>query len=322
MKKLNVAILTGGNVAEREISLLSGQTILDNLDKSKYNAFLIDLKGKDFIEMSSKTVLDKNDFSFEINNSKITFDLVFLMLHGHPAEDGSIQGYFNLLGIPCTGCDHFSSALTFNKQACKSYLMPYNIDMAPSKLLRRGDEINWDDLNEMELPLFVKPNKNGSSYGVSKVKKSEELPKAVELAFEYDDEIIIEGFLDGNEFSNGVFRHGKEVIVLPITEIVSENEFFDYEAKYLNASEEITPARLPDEKTKECQAISRKLYEVLGCSGMTRFDYILMNDIFYFLEANTIPGFSPASIFPQQILEYNWTISQCLDSIVEEALNR
>jgi D-alanine-D-alanine ligase len=322
MKRLNIAILTGGNVAEREISLLSGQTILDNLDKSKYTAFLVDLQGKDFIEVNSKKILDKNDFSLSNDGSKITFDLVFLMLHGHPAEDGSIQGYFNLLGIPCTGCDHFSSALTFNKQACKSYLMPYNIDMAPSKLLREGDIIDWEDLHKMELPLFVKPNKNGSSYGVSKVKKHEDLPKAVELAFQYDDEIIIEGFLDGNEFSNGVFRKDKEIIVLPITEIVSENEFFDYEAKYLNASEEITPARLSAEKTKECQAISKKLYEVLGCSGMTRFDYILMNDIFYFLEANTIPGFSPASIFPQQIKEYGWTIPQCLDAIVEEALSR
>ncbi|MCR9286090.1 MAG: D-alanine--D-alanine ligase [Bacteroidetes bacterium] len=322
MKKLNIAILTGGNVAEREISLLSSQTILDNLDNTKYNCYLIDLSGKDFIETSSGVILDKNDFSLKINNLKITFDLIFLMLHGHPAEDGSIQGYFNLLGIPCTGCNHFSSALTFNKQACKSYLMPYNIDMAPSRLLRQGDKIKWEELGKMDLPLFVKPNKNGSSYGVSKVKNYKDLPKAVDLAFEYDDEIIIEGFLDGNEFSNGVFRHGKEVIVLPITEIVSKNEFFDYEAKYLNESEEITPARLSDKKTKECQAISKKLYEVLGCAGMTRFDYILMNDIFYFLEANTIPGFSPASIFPQQIQEYGWTISKCLDSIIKEALDQ
>ncbi len=322
MKKLNIAILTGGNVAEREISLLSGQTIFDNLDSGKYNKYLIDFIGKDFVEMDSQSVMDKNDFSLEKDGSKVHFDLVFLMLHGHPAEDGCIQGYFDMLEIPCTGCDHFSSALTFNKQACKSFVAPYDIQMAPSKLLRRGEAIDWEDVNSMDLPVFVKPNKNGSSYGVSKVKEKYDLPAAVELAFEYDDEIIVEGFLEGSEFSNGVFRNGKEIIVLPITEIVPKNEFFDYEAKYKNASDEITPARLSDSKTKECQAISKKLYEILGCGGMARFDYILVKDTFYFLEANTIPGFSPASIFPQQILEYGWTITQCLDAIVEEALEK
>ncbi|RMG79912.1 MAG: D-alanine--D-alanine ligase [Bacteroidetes bacterium] len=320
MKKINVAILTGGNVAERAISLQSAQTIYDHLDKSRYDRWIVDLVGRDFVETGTQTKLDKNDFSFIYEGRKITFDLVFLMLHGHPAEDGSIQGYFELLGIPCTGCDHFTSALTFNKQACKSYLKPYGIPMAPSVLLRRGGAINEDDLRKIPLPLFVKPNKNGSSYGVSKVKTPEALPDAIDLAFQYDDEIIVEGFLSGREFSNGVFRNGHEIVVLPITEIVPEKEFFDYEAKYKNASQEITPARLSDREAHQCQAISKQLYEVLGCKGMTRFDYILSDGTFYFLEANTIPGFSPASIFPQQLRAHGWQIGDCLNAIIDEVL--
>lgn len=318
--KLNIAILTGGNVAERGISLKSAKTIEKNLPAKKYRSWIIELNGTQFIEQATGIVLDKNDFSLTKSSEKITFNAVFLILHGHPAEDGSIQGYFELLGIPCTGCDHFVSALTFNKQATKDYLRPHGIPMADSRLLRKGQVINWEDLESMGFPLFVKPNKNGSSYGVSKVEDNSCIQTSVKKAFEYDDEVIVEQFMEGREFSNGVFRQGTEVIVLPITEIITQNEFFDYQAKYENESEEITPAVLSYMQTNRCQAQSKNLYELLNCKGMVRFDYIFKNNKFNLLEANTIPGWSEQSIFPQQVLAHGMTLASCLDALIEEAI--
>ena len=319
-EKLNLAILTGGNVAERGISLKSAQTIVRFLNKQKYTAYIIELNGKAFFEQSSGIELDMNDFSLKKGGKKITFDLVFLILHGHPAEDGSIIGYFELLGIPCTGCDHFVSALTFNKQLTKDFLRPYGIPMADSRLLQKNIEIDVEDIKSMGFPLFVKPNKNGSSYGVSKVPNEHCIQTSVAKSFEFDDEVIIEQFMDGVEFSNGVFRKGKEVIVMPITEIRPEKEFFDYEAKYENASQEITPANLSLKLTSKCQALSKQLYELLNCKGMVRFDYILVENTFYLLEANTIPGMSEQSIVPQQVRAMGWTLTDFLDAIIEEAL--
>ena len=321
-KKLNIAILAGGNVAERGVSLKSAITVALHLDKTKYTPFIIELNGTNFIEQTSGLVLDKNDFSLKIDEKKITFDVIFLMLHGHPAEDGSIQGYFELLGIPCTGCDHFISALTFNKQITKDFLRPYGIPMADSRLLKNGQTIHWGDLESMGFPLFVKPNRNGSSYGVTKVNDNSTIQSATQKAFEFDNEVIVEQFMQGREFSNGVFRSGEEIIVLPITEIVSQNEFFDYEAKYENASEEITPALLPTKMTKKCQNQSERLYELLDCKGMVRFDYILQEEEFYLLEANTIPGWSAQSIFPQQVVAHGMTLTACLNEVIKEALGK
>ena len=320
MEKQNIAIITGGNVAEREIALKSAQTIQKHLDKAKYHTWVIELNGTQFVEQTTREIVDKNDFSLVIDGEKIVFDLAFLMIHGHPAEDGCLQGYFDIIGLRYTGCSPFVSALTFNKQACKLFLKNYEINMAPSQLLRKNEPIDWEVLHQMELPVFVKPNKNGSSYGVTKVTESNQLKAAVNLSFEFDDEVVVEGFMDGQEFSNGVVRDGDQIVVMPITEIVSENDFFDYEAKYTGKSQEITPARLSPEKTAECQAISKKLYEVLKCNGMARFDYILVDGRFMFLEANTIPGMSEASIFPQQALAHGWTIGELLDKIVAEAM--
>ena len=319
-KKLNVAILTGGNVAERGVSLKSAKMVADHLNNSLYNGYTIELNDKEFIEQSTGSKIDKNDFSLQKGTSKVTFDVVFLMLHGHPAEDGMIQGYFNLLGIPCTGCDHFVSALTFNKQATKDYLRPFGIPMADSRLLKNGRPIDWQDLESMGFPLFIKPNKNGSSYGVSKVMDNTCIRTSTQKAFEFDDEVIVEQFMDGREFSNGAFRKGEEIIVLPITEIISENEFFDYAAKYENESEEITPADLTDAQTKECQELSKRLYELLDCKGMARFDYILQNDAFHLLECNTIPGWTEQSFFPQQLASYGMSYTECLDAVLAEAL--
>ena len=320
--KLNVAILTGGNVAEREVSLKSAKMVADHLNTSMYVGYIIELNGMNFEEQSTGTRIDKNEFSLQKGTTKIKFDVVFLMLHGHPAEDGMIQGYFNLLGIPCTGCDHFVSALTFNKQATKDYLRPYGIPMAESRLLKKGRPIEWQDLENMGFPLFIKPNKNGSSYGVSKVMDNTCIRTSTQKAFEFDDEVIVEQFMDGREFSNGAFRKGEEIIVLPITEIISENEFFDYAAKYENESEEITPADLTDVQTKECQALSKRLYELLDCKGMARFDYILQDDAFHLLEANTIPGWTEQSFFPQQLAAYGMSYTECLDAVLAETLKK
>jgi len=278
-------------------------------------------KGK-FTLQGTDNQIDLNDFSLNINQTQLTFDLVYLMLHGHPAEDGHLQGYFKLIGMPYTGCNLFSSALTFGKQATKDVLIKYQIPMASSYLLTKNISWEKDELLKLGLPLFVKPNKNGSSYGVSKVKKAEELSKAINLAFEYDDEVVVEAFLSGTEFSNGVFRKGNEIIVLPITEIISENEFFDYKAKYENQSQEITPARLSEDLTAKCKAQTKLIYEVLGCSGVVRVDSILVGEYFYFLEVNTIPGMSDTSIIPQQTKAYGLTVSELLDCVIEEGLKR
>lgn len=321
-KKLNIAIITGGIVAERGISLKSAKTIYTHLSKRKYNRYLVDFDGKNFMELSSKKKLSKVDFSFSKNGKKVKIDLAFLMLHGNPAEDGRLQGYLDILGVPYTGCDHFVSSLTFDKQSCKIFLKNFDISMADSKLVRKGQKINVKEIEKIGFPLFVKPNKNGSSYGITKVNDNSSIKEAVEKAFQFDDEVIIESFLKGREFSNGVYRRGDEIVVLPITEIISENDFFDYEAKYENASEEVTPAKLSKKDTKICQARSKKIYEALGCKGMVRMDYIRMGGEFYFLEANTIPGFSEQSIFPQQIIAAEMKISEVLDSVVEERLGK
>lgn len=321
MKKINIAIITGGNVAERSVSLQSAQTVNNHLDSNKYHKFLIELNGTTFTEQSSGRQIDLNDFSLENENGKVHFDLILFMLHGHPAEDGCLQGYFEILGIPYTGCDHFVSALTFNKQATKDYLRSHGVPMAESRLLLKHQPFHLNDLKGLGLPLFVKPNKNGSSYGVSKVKSFDALEDAINLSFQYDDEVVVEQFLDGNEFSNGVVRKDGKTLVLPITEIVSQNEFFDFKAKYESESQEITPARLTPEQTANCQAATKKIFEALGCGGMTRIDYIKVGETFYFLEANTIPGMSEASIIPQQARAHGWTIGQLLDTVVEDALS-
>lgn len=319
---LKVAIITGGNVAERSVSLKSAETVRKHLDDQKYEKYVIELNGTTFTEQRSGTAVNLNDFSLPTPNGVIKFDLVYQMLHGHPAEDGCLQGYFEVLGIPYTGCDVMASAITFNKQACKDFLRSHNIPMAPSRVLRKGEEINWAELEELGIPVFVKPNKNGSSYGASKVSAPDQLAGAFEHAFVYDDEVVVEGFLKGNEFSNGVLRRNGEVVVLPITEIVPHNEFFDFKAKYENQSQEITPARLSPEQTAKVQAQTKLIYEALGCRGICRFDYIQVGETFYFLEANTIPGMSEQSIVPQQARAHGWTITELLDAAVEEVLVR
>lgn len=316
----NIAILTGGDSEERVISLKSGRVVFDHLPKDRYRCFLIDIQKADWRELDSGVQVDKNDFSVTIDSEKIRFDCAFAALHGSPLEDGKLQGYLELVGLPYTCCDGYVSALTMNKHNTKTQLAPYGVPLAPSVLLRRGEAADGEKILALGLPLFVKPNTHGSSFGVSKVKTADALRPALEEAWRFGDEVIVESFMPGREFGNGAFRHRGEVIVLPVTEIIPETEFFDFAAKYEGKSREVTPAELSPESTRQCQALSRRLYEILGCQGVVRFDYILVGDTFHVLEANTIPGISPASIVPQQARAAGWELGEFFAALVEEAM--
>ncbi len=317
----NIAILTGGDSEERVISLKSGQVVRDHLPKDRYRSFLIDIQKADWRDIDSGVQVDKNDFSLLSGGEKIHFDCAFAALHGTPLEDGKMQGYLEMLGIPYTCCDGYVSALTMNKHNTKMLMAQYGtVPMAKSVLLRRGGKVEVEKLLVLGLPLFVKPNTHGSSFGVTKVKTADALLAAIEEAWRFDAEAVVESFLPGREFSNGVLWVGGDIVVLPVTEIIPETEFFDFAAKYEGKSQEVTPADLSPELTSQCQERSRFLYEALKCRGVVRFDYILVGDTFHFLEANTIPGISPASIVPQQARAHGWELGAFFGLLVEEAM--
>lgn len=317
----NIAILTGGDSEERVISLKSGQVVREHLPADRYRSFLIDIQKADWRDIDSDTPIDKNDFSLTLDGEKIHFDAAFAALHGSPLEDGKLQGYLELQGIPYTCCDGYVSALTMNKHNTKTQLAPHGIPMAKSALVRKGEQVDTARLLEMHLPLFVKPNTHGSSFGVTKVKTPEALLPAIEEAWRFSDEVVVEAFMPGREFSNGVFRQHGKVVVLPVTEIIPETEFFDFAAKYEGKSTEVTPADLSPELTRQCQERSRFIYEALQCRGVVRIDYILVGDTFNIIEVNTIPGISPASIVPQQARAAGWELGAFFTALLEEALN-
>lgn len=318
----NIAILAGGPSSERTVSLNSAKTIAKYLNPDKYNPFVIDLDSTGWHELSSGKKVDLNDFSLSgEGNEKIKFDFAFLIVHGTPVEDGKVAGYLEMKGIPHSGCGILTSALTFSKQKCKNYLRPYGIPMAASMIVTNKVGRSEVENSGIAPPLFVKPNNNGSSYGVSKVKSWDDLEAALDLALQYDHEVMIEKAIVGKEYSCGVFREGNHFHVLPVTEIIPKAEFFTYEAKYLGASEEITPAPIGDVLKDQCQARALLLYQTLGCRGMVRFDFILEEGTFFFLEANTTPGMSEASIIPQQVRAYGWTLDKFLDTIIQDCLS-
>lgn len=325
MSKKNVAVVMGGYSDEYVVSLKSGQLIYDSLDRNLYNVYkVVILKNEWYFldESDKKYSINKGDFSVTLdNNETLQFDVCFNIIHGTPGENGILQAYWDAIGQRYTGCDFYQSALTFNKKDTLAVLSKYGIPSAKSVYLRKGEEINVDEIVEnLGLPVFVKPNQSGSSLGISKVKEKSELIAATEIAFKEDDEILIESFLDGMEVSVGVIDYKGETIVLGITEIVPQNEFFDYEAKYEGASEEITPARIDDETRIRVEEISKRAYNSLGMSGFSRSEFILMNGIPYMLEMNTNPGFSPASILPQQAKIYGISITDLCGNEVEKAL--
>lgn len=325
MKK-NIAIIMGGYSSEYQISLKSGNVVYNTLNKTKYNAYRIHIFKDKWVfvnDMDEEFPVDKNDFSVMVNETRITFDCVFNAIHGSPGEDGFMQGYFELIGMPHTSCNMYQAALTFNKRDLLASLKPYGIKTAESFYLNLGDAIDEDAIvAKVGLPCFVKANKAGSSFGISKVYKKENLKSAIENSFKEDNEIIIEQFLDGVEVSVGVISYNGETKVLPITEIVSENDFFDYAAKYEGKSQEITPARISKDYEEKTRTVAKKIYEVLGMTGFSRSEFIFKNDEPYLLEMNTVPGLTNESILPQQAHEAGISMENLFHNAIEEALKK
>ncbi|MEN8857522.1 MAG: D-alanine--D-alanine ligase [Flavobacteriaceae bacterium] len=320
----NIAIVMGGYSSEAEISLKSGDVVYNSLDTNKYRLYKVYiLKSKWFLmENQQEYFINRDDFSVTIGEDKIIFDCVFNAIHGDPGENGALIAYFDLLGIKHTSAPFYQMALTFNKRDTLSVVKEYGIKTATSFYMHQRDEINTSKIiKKVGLPCFVKPNNAGSSFGISKVYKEEYLTTAIEKAYQEDAEILIESFLDGTEVSVGVIQYQGKVKVLPMTEIVSENDFFDYEAKYEGKSQEITPARITKAAQRKVEKVAKKVYEILNMKGFSRSEYILVNDEPYFLEMNTVPGMTEESLLPQQAQEANISLSDLFDNAIQTALN-
>ena len=324
--KPNIAIIMGGFSSEAAISLKSGQVVFQHLAKQLYTAYCIHITKDKWVYVSPKREefpINMSDFSVDVRGEIIHFDCVFNAIHGAPGEDGFMQAYFELLEIPHTSCGMYQAALTFNKRDCLNVLKAYDIPTAISYPLNIGDNVNAKAIiDRVGLPCFVKANRAGSSFGVTKVHQIEDLQSAIDIAFEHDNELIIESFLDGTEVSVGVLRYKGEVTVLPITEIVSENDFFDYEAKYLGKSEEITPARLSKIQEQNVKKMARSIYDILKMDGFSRSEFIFKGDTPYFLEMNTVPGLTEESILPQQAACAGISLSELFTNAIEEAMVR
>mgnify|MGYP002344234299 CR=1 FL=1 len=323
-KRKTVAIIAGGDSGEREISLGSAELIRNNIDARLYDAYLILISKEKWVYTDKKKrefPVDKNDFSIRPGRQKVVFDLVFNIIHGTPGEDGHMQAYFDLLGIPYTGCGQLTSALTFNKAYCNQVVAQTGVKTAPSVHIfkHRIPEVG-SILKKVKLPVFVKPNNGGSSVGMTKVNDKEKLAAAIRKALKEDTEVLIEQGVKGTEITCGIFRQKGQLVVFPLTEIVSKTEYFDWEAKYKGKSEEITPARISTEAEILCKSTSAFLYEKLNCRGVVRFDYILAKDGLYFLEVNTVPGMSEMSIVPQQARAHGYTIPEFISILLKEAV--
>ncbi|MGC1516627.1 MAG: D-alanine--D-alanine ligase [Maribacter sp.] len=324
MKK-NIAIIMGGYSSEYKISLKSGNVVFDALDTEKFNLYRIHIFKEKWVyvnEDEEEFPVDKNDFSVFANGKKVKFDCVFNAIHGTPGEDGLLQAYFKLIGLPHTSCGFYQASLTFNKRDLLSVLKTYGIKSAPSYYLNLGDAINETEIvDRVKLPCFVKANKSGSSYGITKVYKKEDLKSAIETAYKEDDEIIIEGFLEGTEVSVGVLKIDGKTTVFPVTEIVTENDFFDYEAKYEGKSQEITPARINEEQLENVTAVSKKIYDILRMTGFSRSEFIFIGNEPYLLEMNTTPGLTRESILPQQAKAAGFGLSMLFENAIKEAIS-
>jgi len=321
MNKKNIAVVAGGDSSEYVISVKSGANVLKAINPELFSAWLIRIKGDEWIVLDGENKLaniDKSDFSFTINGQKIKFDYAYVMIHGTPGEDGLLQGYFEMLNIPYSSCNVQSSALTFNKFFCNNYLRSFDIPMANSVRLMAGEKYSASQVIEtLGLPLFVKPSAGGSSFGVTKVKEAADLVEAVNKALDESPEAIIEQFIEGKEFTCGVVKTGERKLVLPVTEVIPKNEFFNYESKYIpGMADEITPARISEALTLKVQALSSQIYDLCSCNGIVRIDYILKDDIFYFLEVNTVPGMTETSFIPQQIKAMGLDMTDLLTDII------
>jgi len=318
MKK-TIAIAMGGYTSERNVSIQSGENVYEHL-KNNYDVYQARILKNDWHiwHNAKKYPIDKADFSVEIDGKKITFDVVFNTIHGSPGEDGLIQGYFQNLNIKQTAADYYNAALSYNKRDCICVLKAYGIPTAENFFYNKGDKIDAEKIiNKVGLPCFVKANRAGSSFGITKVKHQSEIEQAIKHALKEDDEVIIESFLDGREVSVGVVDYNGKVMALPVTEIISENEFFDYEAKYYGKSQEITPANLNNEDTKCVQDLAVRVFKILKMKGLTRSEFIFHNGIPHFLEINACPGLTKASILPQQAEKAGISLKDLFGNAIE-----
>jgi len=320
MKK-NIAIVAGGDSSEYVVSIRSGVNVLNAIDRNLFTPWMVFIRDNQWNILDGENTIakvDKGDFSFILNGEKVKLEYAYIMIHGTPGEDGNLQGYFEMLGIPYSSSGVQSSALTFNKNFCNKYLKSYGIQMARSIRLMKDETWNAADLvKDLGLPLFVKPSAGGSSFGVTKVKEAGELTDAIQKALDESPEALVEQFIDGKEFTCGVVRIGAKKIVLPVTEVIPKNEFFDYEAKYTpGMAEEITPARISESLTLQVQNLSSEIYDLCNCKGIVRVDYILKDDTFFFLEINTVPGMTATSFIPQQIKAAGLNLTDLLTEII------
>ena len=320
--KRNIAIVAGGDSSEIVISLKSAEGIFSFLDKDKYNVYIAIIKRDEWavkLPGGEHTPIDKNDFSFRENGEVRHFDFAYITIHGTPGEDGRLQGYFDMIGMPYSSCGMFVSALTFNKFACNHYLKGFGVDIACSIHLFKGQTVTDEEVvSRLGLPVFVKPNDGGSSFGVTKVKTREQIQPAILKAFSEAQEVLVEAFMDGTEITCGCYKTKQKSVVFPITEVVTDNEFFDYDAKYNGQVDEITPARISDELTRRVQTLTSAIYDILGCSGIIRVDYIITaGDKINLLEVNTTPGMTATSFIPQQVRAAGLDIKDVMTDIIE-----
>ena len=322
----NIAIIAGGNSSEYEVSMKSGKNIYDEVDENRYNKYLVILKGRDWhVEIGEKKYpVDRNDFSFTRDGEKILFDFAYITIHGVPGENGLLQGYLDMMGVPYGCCNVLASALTFDKHTCNTYLKSYVVNVADSVMLIRGMTYDVNEIiNEVGLPCFVKPNAEGSSFGVTKVKEAAQLEDALKKAFALCQEVLIETFIDGTELTCGVVKAGDMDIAMPIAEVIPKNEFFDFEAKYdPTKSDEIIPARISPELTNRIKTLSSMIYDILRCEGIIRVDYIVRDDEIFMLEVNTTPGMTSNSFVPKMVRAMGGTLREVLTKIIDNKLNR
>ena len=324
--KRTIAIVCGGDSSEHDVSMHSAQGLYSFFDKERYNVYIVDVKGIDWhveLEDGTSAPIDKNDFSFIEHGKHIEFDYAYITIHGAPGENGIMQGYFDLIHLPYSTSGVLVEALTFDKYVLNNYLRGFGVNVADSILLRRGEEYNEEEIEKrFGMPCFVKPAADGSSFGVSKVKNIDQLAPALRVAFMESDEVMIEGFLDGTEISQGVYKTKDKSIVFPATEVVTSNEFFDYNAKYNGQVQEITPARINPDTAKRVAAETSRIYDILHANGIIRIDYIISkdkegNDVINMLEINTTPGMTATSFIPQQVRAAGLDIKEVLSEIVE-----
>lgn len=324
--KKNVAIVAGGDSSEVVVSLKSAAGLHSFIDKEKYQLYIVTITKQQWevkINDTETATIDKNDFSFVHNKQKVNFDFAYITIHGTPGENGILQGYFELIGLPYSCCNVLSAAITFNKFTCNQYLKGFGVKVSEAILLRKNQQISTSEVVEkVGLPCFIKPNVGGSSFGVTKVKTEDQIQSAIEKAFAEGEQVMIEAFMAGTEITCGMYKTKDKTVVFPVTEVVPQNEFFDFDAKYKGQVEEITPARISQNLTQRVQQLTAAIYDILDCKGIVRIDYIISEgEVINLLEVNTTPGMTATSFIPQQVAAAGIDIKNVMTDIIENELN-